>query len=233
MSRWRRIVRRELARYRVETGYDVIERQSFLDQALPTLRSEFPNNSHLDQKVSQILQQLRDRDEVEFLGRGTYRVCKLGETADETGTQDERGETNDESTYSAREYVTTVGARSLPAAFREVTLDRYGHTCPVSGVDHDRLLDVAHVLPWSEYPDYRSDMGNVLPLSKTHHAAFDAGLFTLDRNSRLHVSPTFETDSSVLRTTLLERDGQPLDQLSNSPLSASYLEKRNESLSWL
>ncbi|WP_394347910.1 HNH endonuclease [Halorussus salinisoli] len=41
------------------------------------------------------------------------------------------------------------------------------------------LLDVAHVLLWSEYPEYWSDLTNVLPLSRTYHAAFDRELFRL------------------------------------------------------
>ncbi|WP_459889406.1 HNH endonuclease [Halostagnicola bangensis] len=42
-----------------------------------------------------------------------------------------------------------------------------------------RLLDMAHVLSWSDYPEYRADLTNVLPLTKTHHAAFDRGLYTI------------------------------------------------------
>jgi hypothetical protein len=77
MSRWRRVVRRELARYREQTGFDVVERQAFLDQSLPVLREEFPENSYPGQKVSQVLQQLRDHGEVEFRGSGTYRAVAL------------------------------------------------------------------------------------------------------------------------------------------------------------
>jgi len=31
---------------------------------------------------------------------------------------------------------------------------------------HPGLLDVAHLLSWSDYPQYRADVTNVLPLSK-------------------------------------------------------------------
>ena len=226
MSRWRRVVRRELHRFRQETGQDVLERQAFLDQSRQVLEREFPDNDTPGQKFSQVMQQLRDRDEVEFVDRGTYRLLALDfDQADElTGTA--------EPTYEAAEYETTVGARSMPAAFRNAVLDRYGHACPVSGVDHDRLLDVAHVLSWSEYPDHRTDPGNVLALSRTHHAAFDAGLFTLDGDFRLHVNPDFETEADVLRRTLVERDGERVRLPQNAPLAPDYLDRHNHRLDW-
>lgn len=226
MSRWRRVVRRELYRYREETGHDVLERQAFLDQSRRVLEREFPDNDTPGQKFSQIMQQFRDRDEVEFVDRGTYRILSLDfDSADEpTATE--------EPTYTASEYETTIGVRSMPAAFRDAVLDRYGHACPVSGVDHDRLLDVAHVLSWSEYPDHRTDPGNVLALSRTHHAAFDAGLYTLDGDFRLRVAPDFETDSEVLARTLLDRDGEPVRLPGDAPLAPDYLDRRNRQLDW-
>ncbi|MFD1511761.1 HNH endonuclease [Halomarina rubra] len=227
MSRWRAVVRRELARFRAETGYDVVGRQEFLDQSLSVFRDEFPHNDHPGQKVSQVLQQLRDRNEVTFLDPGTYRLHDLHlDSADEVTTAHE-----DEPRYTASEYETTVGARSMPAAFRGAILRRYDATCPVSGVDHPRLLDVAHVVPWSADVDRRTDPGNVLALSKTHHAAFDAGQFTLDTDDRLHVSPEFETSSEHLRRTLLDRDGDRLD-LPTGALGPDCVERHNESLSW-
>ena len=83
-------------------------------------------------------------------------------------------------------YETTVHARSVDPEFRATVLSRHDRKCPISGVDHPGLLDVAHVLSWSEYPEYRADLGNVLPLSKTHHAAFD-------REYQVGVNPSFET----------------------------------------
>lgn len=245
MSRWRQVVRRELARYREDTGYDVVERQEFLEQALPVLEREFPDNDHPGQKVSQIMQQLGRRNEVEFIDDdGTYRLTaldrdRMADPADATvdpedattGSTESEGATGLPS-YEAEEYETTVGARSMLAAFRTAILDRYDGTCPVSGVDHDRLLDVAHVPSWSDHPDLRSDPGNVLPLSKTHHAAFDAELFTLDRDYRLRVNPAFETDSDLLRRTLVERDGTRIRLPRDSVLSESYLDRHNDRLDW-
>lgn len=238
MSRWRRVVRRELNRYREETGWDVVELQELYDQALPVLREEFPENSHRHAKLRQTLQQLGDRDELEFLdGEGTYRILDLGERApggtterDSTGSGDADSSARDWS-YELSEYQTIVGARSMPAGFRDAALARYDAQCPISGVDRPSLLDVAHVLPWSEYESARGDLQNVLALDKTHHAAFDAGYYTLDGDYRLHVAPDFETDSRLLERTLVERDGATID-LNTDAIDPDYLRRRNETLAW-
>lgn len=232
MSRWRRVVRRELARYREDTGWRVVELQELYDQLGPVLREEFPENNNRAAKLRQILQQLAERDELAFVdGDGTYRVGELGETAEPRGGGGTTGDADGDWQYEAREYETVVGSRSLPAAFRDAVLARYDTTCPVSGVDHPRLLDVAHVLSWSDHESLRTAPGNVVALDRTHHAAFDAGLYTLDADFRLHVSPDFETDSDLLRRTLLERDGECV-AVPNGALDPAYLDERNQMLDW-
>jgi len=230
MSRWRRVVRRELARYRDDTGWRVVELQELYDQLGPVLQAEFPDNNNPEAKLRQILQQLAERGEVEFVdGDGTYRLGDLGETAGQSVS--DAPSPGDDWTYEAREYETTVGARSLPVAFREAVLSRYDTRCPVSGVDHPRLLDIAHVLSWSDHESLRTDPANVVALDRTHHAAFDAGLYTLDADFRLRVSPDFETDSDLLRRTLLDRDGDRVD-VDADLLDPAYLERRNRALDW-
>jgi len=127
---------------------------------------------------------------------------------------------------------TTVQARAVDPEFRETVLVQYDKTCPISGVDHRGLLDVAHVLPWSDYPQHRADPTNVLPLSKIHHAAFDRELFTIDRNYRLHVNPDFETDSDLLKQTIVDRAGESVPQLDGN-VAPTYLRQHNDSLDWV
>jgi len=129
-------------------------------------------------------------------------------------------------------YETTVETRSIDPEFRATTLSRFDRTCPVSGVDHPALLDVAHVLSWSEYPDHRGDLRNVVPLSKTHHAAFDRGFFTVDSEYRIRVNPEFETESSLLRETIVEQAGREVATL-DGRISAQYLRKHNGPLDWV
>lgn len=228
MSHWRDVVREELARYREQTGLSVVRRQDLLDQSLPRLEAEFPDSNTHGQSLSRTLQQLRDRDEIGFLSEGTYRILAL----DTNATTDAVTHADVEVTYTAREYETTATGRRIHPEFRETVLCRYDELCPVSGVDHPELLDVAHVLPWSEYPDRRADFENVLALSKTHHAAFDRELFTLDSEYRLRVNPKFDTESDVLVRTILDRDGMYVDLPEKARPSTAYLRSRNESLDW-
>jgi putative restriction endonuclease len=129
-------------------------------------------------------------------------------------------------------YETTVQARAVDQEFREVALARYDRTCPVSGVDYSGLLDVAHVLSWSDYPEYRADLSNVLALSKTHHAAFDRKLFTIDRDYQLHVNPEFETESELLQRTLLDQDKKHIQLPERAQIAPTFLEQHNQQLEW-
>ncbi len=129
-------------------------------------------------------------------------------------------------------YATTIHARAVDPEFRATVISRHDRECPISGVDHPGLLDVAHVLSWSDYPEYRADLTNVLPLSKTHHAAFDRGLFTIDRDYRLHVNPSFETESELLQRTILDRDGERV-ALPEESLNPEYLAQHNAALAWV
>jgi putative restriction endonuclease len=133
---------------------------------------------------------------------------------------------------TAATYETTVVARSVDPEFRATVLSRHDGTCPVSRVDHPALLDVAHVLPWSEYLDHRADLGNVLPLSKTHHAAFDRGLFTINSEYQLRVNPEFETQSDILQQTVIEQAGEQISFGETGPEPA-YLQEHNQELAWL
>ena len=133
---------------------------------------------------------------------------------------------------TAGTYETTVHARSVDPEFRATVLREYDWTCPVSCVDHEGLLDVAHVLSWSDYPKRRADLGNVLPLSKTHHAAFDRELFTIDSEYRLQVSPSFETESELLQRTIVDRAGEQV-AIPDGGVERAYLREYNKGVAWL
>jgi len=142
------------------------------------------------------------------------------------------GPTAGHTEISAGTYETTIHARVVDPEFRATVLSRHDQTCPISGVDHPGLLDVAHVLSWSDYPQYRADVTNVLPLSKTHHAAFDRGLFTIDQDYRLRVNPQFKTQSDLLQRTLIDRAGEQLT-LPNGCINPSYVSRHNAELAWV
>lgn len=91
---------------------------------------------------------------------------------------------------------------------------------------------MAHVLSWSDYPEYRAELGNVLPLSKTHHAAFDRGLFTLDTEYGVRVNPSFETASDLLQRTLIEQAGARV-QIPDGMVDPKFIDQHNASIDWM
>jgi len=141
-------------------------------------------------------------------------------------------DTDQETNYQAGTYETTVQARNVDPEFRATVLTQYDYRCPISEVDHPGLLDVAHVLSWSDHPQHRADIKNVIPLSKTHHAAFDLGVFTLDEDYRLRVNPTFETESDLLQQTIIDQAGEKINLLEGS-VNPNYLNEHNAELAWV
>lgn len=77
MSEWRDAVRAELHRFRYRADRDVVTRDELLDQSLSDLERRFRGANTPAQTVSRVLQELRDRDEIEFLGDGEYRLLDL------------------------------------------------------------------------------------------------------------------------------------------------------------
>ena len=58
----------------------------------------------------------------------------------------------------------------------------------MSGLPEQRLLDAAHIIADKDERFGQPIVPNGLPLSKIHHAAFDAHLIGIDTEYRLHVS---------------------------------------------
>ena len=86
--------------------------------------------------------------------------------------------------YSLRE----IKARLHQASFREAVLAAYGGQCAISRLPEPRLLDAAHIVMDADEQYGQPVIPNGLPLTKIHHAAFDANLIGIDPDYRVHVS---------------------------------------------
>lgn len=96
-----------------------------------------------------------------------------------------------------------VKQRLHQASFREAVITAYRGRCAISGLPEQRLLDAAHIVSDRNEPLGQPVVPNGLPLSKLHHAAFDAHLIGIDPDYRLHVSEQL----------LEQRDGPMLEAL--------------------
>jgi putative restriction endonuclease len=81
-----------------------------------------------------------------------------------------------------------VKQRLHQASFREAVITAYNGRCALSGLPEPLLLDAAHIVADNDERFGQPVVPNGIPLSKIHHAAFDAHLIGIDADYRLHVS---------------------------------------------
>lgn len=122
--------------------------------------------------------------------------------------------TSGERRYALRE----VKQRLHQASFREAVISAYGGRCAVTGLREQRLLDAAHIVADSNEKFGHAIVPNGLPLSKIHHAAFDAHLIGIDADYRIHVS----------RRLLDLKDGPMLELLKQTHGARLHLPSREK-----
>ena len=71
----------------------------------------------------------------------------------------------------------TVKQRLHQASFREAVITAYNGRCALSGLPEPLLLDAAHIVADKDERFGQPLVPNGIPLSKIHHAAFDAHLW--------------------------------------------------------
>jgi putative restriction endonuclease len=81
-----------------------------------------------------------------------------------------------------------VKQRVHQAAFRDAVIAAYKGRCALSGMPESLLLDAAHIMSDGDEEFGQPIVQNGIPLSKIHHAAFDAHLIGVDPDFRVHVS---------------------------------------------
>jgi putative restriction endonuclease len=93
-------------------------------------------------------------------------------------------DTVEERRYALR----SVKQRLHQASFREAVITAYSGRCALSGLPEPLLLDAAHIVPDKHETLGQPVVTNGIPLSKIHHAAFDAHLIGIDPDFRIHVA---------------------------------------------
>jgi putative restriction endonuclease len=108
-----------------------------------------------------------------------------------------------ENAFERRYALRSVKQRLHQASFREAVITAYNGRCALSGLPEALLLDAAHIISDRDEELGQPVVPNGIPLSKIHHAAFDAHLIGIDPDYRLHVS----------NRLLLQNDGPMLEAL--------------------
>ena len=124
-----------------------------------------------------------------------------------------------------------VSQRLHQATFREAVLTAYGGRCAISRLPERRLLDAAHIVADRDELLGQPLVTNGLPLSKVHHAAFDANLIGIDPDYRIHVSdelfamndgPMLEQGIKAMRGKTLLMPERQVDRPDRDRLAARF-----------
>lgn len=112
------------------------------------------------------------------------------------------------------------------AAFAERVKDSYGVECcfPRCQESDARLLVASHIDRWSDNKQLRGDLGNGLCLCVLHDKAFEVGIFTVDEDFRVFVSPRETGNSSQCVQTLVRDHGRRIKVGAVEPLRAALRE---------
>jgi putative restriction endonuclease len=129
-----------------------------------------------------------------------------------------------------------VKQRLHQASFREMVITAYRGRCAISHLPHPSLLDAAHIISDGDEQYGQPVVNNGIPLSKIHHAAFDAHLIGIDQDLRIHASkkllgmrdgPTLEAlrqfDGAKLLEPARKSDGPDRDRLATRFLTFKEL----------
>jgi putative restriction endonuclease len=134
------------------------------------------------------------------------------------GAADQEMPTPPTTALERRYALRAVKQRLHQASFREAVIAAYGGRCALSGLPEPLLLDAAHIVSDRHEQFGQPVVPNGIPLSKIHHAAFDAHLIGIDADYRLHVSDRL----------LTLRDGPMLEALKRLSGGMIHLPKRDK-----
>lgn len=123
-------------------------------------------------------------------------------------------------------YTTTMPKRDK--AFREIVVREYDYTCAICEMKFHwnsvTEATAAHIIP--KHQDGTDDPRNGLSLCRTHHWAFDEGIFTLSDNYEVLLSPAVQ-EADTQNFPLLEMDGKPVLLPTNT-----FLQPHPDAVKW-
>lgn len=123
-----------------------------------------------------------------------------------------------ETALERRYALRAVKQRLHQASFREAVIAAYKGRCAISRLHEPLLLDAAHIAMDKDERFGQPIVPNGIPLSKIHHAAFDAHLIGIDPDYRLHVS----------KRLLEQKDGPMLEALKRLNGEGIHLPRRDK-----
>jgi putative restriction endonuclease len=123
----------------------------------------------------------------------------------------------------------TVRARVGQSVFAKEVKSLYGYGCCFPGclVTDSRFLVASHIARWSDNEALRGHFGNGLCFCLMHDKAFEIGLFTLDEEYKIFVSPAVTSQNSSFIVELKSAHGRRIRLSSVPPLKEALAEHWN------
>ena len=117
--------------------------------------------------------------------------------------------------------------------FRRRVLAAYDNSCCISGIRIGGLLEACHIKPYNVCveegrSDQAMDVRNGLCMNRLHHRAFDQGLFGIDEDFHIILSPSLDVPADD--TYFLPYEGMKVKGPRFSIISKEYLEYHRKNI---
>jgi len=189
---WRDSVLAALDRFAARHGSRNVDRQLFLREELAQISAEVQTQGKTPhQTASRVLQELRDEGVIEFISSGSYLLTDQPIDVETEELPDEAIDVALQRRLLRIGCVTTgtdqaiVQIRRGQSRVRALTISNYQTTCTVCDVSEAKLLIASHVVGWSEAPEHRGNLSNVICLCRFHDVLFEYGYWSLGDDYRI------------------------------------------------
>ncbi len=126
-----------------------------------------------------------------------------------------------------------ISGRTGQTAFRERVLTSFDRQCCISGMNTAELLQACHIKPYrvcmaEGRMEQTADVRNGLCMNVLYHKAFDSGLFSIDEDRRVMLSPKLElkADDKFFRPY----EGKKIYQTNRTIIGDTYLEYHRKNI---
>ncbi len=183
---WHDAVKAAITRLTARARKRTFTRQALIIEEMERIVSDTRSRSQRpEQTLSRVLQELRDENFIYFLERGEYLLTDSPVAVEQEELSEADIDGLIESDLLAIDTVETADEQALQRRrigqkrLRKLSLDNYGHRCALCDVQHDQLLVAAHIARWSDNPEARGRLSNVICLCRFHDPLFEMGYISL------------------------------------------------------
>lgn len=186
LTRWQGAVLDAIHRYTASRQTRLVARSALIREELDSIIQDAgATGATPAQTLSRVLQELRHIGVLQHVDRGVDLLLDtplsvesedLPDTALDAAIEHDQLRISDVATDDAQ---AITRRRKGQARIRQHIIAAYDHRCALCDVSEPDLLVASHIATWSENPDARGRLSNVLCLCRMHDALFEHGYIAL------------------------------------------------------